>query len=272
MIKRVGLRFNNSIVSPFNSHKVKVYADYLIAWIRQKVKSAKCNGCVVGVSGGIDSALTIALCAKAFPNDTLGIVMPIDNMDHEKQDIDELAQLLGLKFKTVDLAPSFNSLKKATSDINNNMAISNIKPRLRMATLYAYAQQNKYLVVGTDNEDEYFIGYFTKYGDGGVDILPLSNLLKSEVRELAKYLKIPINIINKKPSAGLWEGQSDEDELGFTYTDLDKYLMNDVDNINLQSVEKIKKMNKASSHKRNLPSRPYSIDEYFKINRKKKRG
>ncbi|MBZ4212691.1 NAD(+) synthase [Mycoplasma sp. U97] len=266
MDKRTGLRFDNKFESAFDKEKIVKYTHYLVEWIRQKVTEANCKGCVVGISGGIDSALVVSLCAKAFPNNTLGIIMPIDNMNHDINDIKELEKNLQLSFKTVKLEKTYNELTTELKDINNQLSISNIKPRLRMTTLYAYAQEMKYLVVGTDNEDEYFIGYFTKHGDGGVDILPISRLLKSEVRVMANYLRIPETIINKKPSAGLWENQSDEDELGFSYYELDKYLMNDFNNISSESLSKIKKMNKINDHKRHLPPRPMAIDEFFKNN------
>ncbi|MCE6090560.1 NAD(+) synthase [Mycoplasmopsis agalactiae] len=269
MNKRIGLRVDNSFNSPFDNEKVKIYTEYLVSWIKRRVKRAKAKGCVVGISGGIDSALVASLCAKAFPNNTLGLVMPIDSMNHDLEDISKLERAINLKFKTVLLDKSFVEVKKSlNNEVDNLLSISNIKPRLRMIALYAYAQQNNYLVMGTDNQDEYFIGYFTKHGDGGVDLLPISKLLKSEVRMMAKYLNVPESIINKKPSAGLWEGQSDEDELGFTYHELDSYLLDDKVDIRLNSVAKIERMHKYSMHKRNKAGMPLSIDEVLKRKRK----
>lgn len=269
MRKRIGLRVDSSFSSPFDSEKVKIYTEYLVSWIKRRVKNAKAKGCIVGISGGIDSALVVSLCAKAFPNNTIGIVMPIDSMMHDLDDIKKLESAINLKFKTISLEKSFEEIKKSlNNEVDNLLAISNIKPRLRMIALYAYAQQNNYLVMGTDNQDEYFIGYFTKYGDGGVDLLPISKLLKSEVREIAKYLNVPESIINKKPSAGLWEGQSDEDELGFTYNELDKYLLNDKDGIRENSIVKIERMHKTSAHKRDKAGLPLSIDDVIKKMRK----
>ncbi|WP_338822530.1 NAD(+) synthase [Mycoplasmopsis felifaucium] len=258
------LRKNKFYNSSFDNMKIEKYCGYLVNWIKQKVSDANCNGCVVGISGGIDSALVCALAKIAFPNDTIGIVMPIDSMNHDIQHIDELSSSIGLKFKTINLKNTYETLLNSlNNEVNNLMSLSNIKPRLRMTTLYAYAQQNNYLVLGTDNLDEYYIGYYTKYGDGGVDLLPISHLLKSEVRALAKYLNVPENIINKQPSAGLWEGQSDENELGFTYKELDSYLLGDFENVSEASKTKIERMHKISEHKRNTPDRPLSIDKYF---------
>ncbi|WP_406616943.1 NAD(+) synthase [Mycoplasmopsis adleri] len=265
--ERKGLRYQNDLNSPFDENKVEEYANYLVNWIKEKTLAAKCKGCVVGISGGIDSALVCALSKKAFPNNTLGIVMPIDNMSHDANDINLLSGALDLEFKEVNLKNTFLEIQKACDDeITNLMSLSNIKPRLRMTTLYAYAQQNNYLVLGTDNEDEYFIGYFTKYGDGGVDLLPISQLLKSEVRALAKHLNIPQSIINKTPSAGLWDGQSDEKELGFSYDDLDNYLINNTSEIDKDKLAKIKRMHSISKHKRLSPPKPLSIEKYFKSN------
>ncbi|WP_084260940.1 NAD(+) synthase [Mycoplasmopsis felifaucium] len=259
-----GLREKNNYCSSFSEFKITQYTNYLVEWIKQKVADANCKGCIVGISGGIDSALVCALAKKAFPNDTIGIIMPIDNMNHDLQHIDELSSSIGLKFKTVNLKNTYEALLiSLNNEVNNQMSLSNIKPRLRMTTLYAYAQQNNYLVLGTDNLDEYYIGYYTKYGDGGVDLLPISHLLKSEVRALAEHLNVPKSIINKQPSAGLWEGQSDENELGFTYKELDSYLLDNLKNVSEASKIKIERMHKFSEHKRNTPDRPLSIDKYF---------
>lgn len=247
-----------------NSQNISQYVDYLVNWIKLKVKNAKSKGCILGISGGIDSAVVAALCQKAFPKNTLGIIMPIDSMNHEMDDINELAKALNMKFPLVDLSKAFDLLVKSIPDLDNKLAISNIKPRLRMTTLYAYAQQNSYLVVGTSNKDEYHLGYFTKYGDGGADILPICHLLKSEIRLLAKYLNIPESIINKKPSAGLYQGQSDENDFGFSYEELDNFLKNKKENLKFETIDKINKMHKYTTHKRNIPTKPLSVYEYFK--------
>jgi NAD+ synthase len=142
------------------------------------------------------------------------------------------------------------------SDIKARVPIANVKPRMRMATLYFVANTLNYLVAGTGNRSELSIGYFTKYGDGGVDLLPLGNLLKSEVRETARELEIPEPIIDKAPSAGLWLGQTDEDEMGFTYTDLEKYLTGGPDSVAPALAMRIERMMRATGHKRELAPAP----------------
>lgn len=259
--KRIG------ILNDFSSKEhIEKYINYLVNWIKEKVSLAHAKGTIFGLSGGIDSALISVLCKKAFPDNSLGLIMPIDSMKHKDSDISSLIKAFNLTTKTIDLKLTFNTINKAIK-VKNNLALSNIKPRLRMTTLYAYAQELNYLVVGTDNEDEYFIGYFTKYGDGGVDLLPIVHLLKSEVRILAKYLEIPQSIIDKKPSAGLWEGQNDEDELGFSYQDLDNFIAMDYDKINKNTKEKIERMHVNSEHKRNVPTKPLTIEEFFQENK-----
>ena len=158
-----------------------------------------------------------------------------------------LAEAIDLNCKKVDLNDGFDALIQTFEKTSVEMAVSNIKPRLRMLTLYYYAQNNGYMVLSGSNRSEFMTGYFTKYGDSGADLMPLLNLYKTEIFEMAKVLGVPDVIINKKPSAGLWEGQTDEDEFGFTYEELDNYLMN---NSETTSKKLIDKKIKQSEHKR----------------------
>lgn len=199
------------------------YLDELIEWIKQKTLEAGANGVVVGVSGGIDSALVAYLAKKAFNKNSLAILMPI-NMNR-KFDLDhglELVNKFNMDYKIVNLHDEFESIVKKTN-IKSDLTKGNLQARLRMSTLYSFAQENNYLVLGTDNKAEYYLGYFTKWGDGGCDLLPIVHLYKSEVFEYAKMVGVPNSIINKKPSAGLWANQTDEEELGFSYDDYEKY-------------------------------------------------
>ncbi|TDX52715.1 NAD+ synthase [Orenia marismortui] len=198
----------------------------LIAWIQDKVKDAGGKGVVVGLSGGIDSSVTATLCKKAFPDNTLGLIMPCGSKPQDKEDAQLLADNFEMDYKEIDLEPVFNTMLDLFDHCESNkLSRANIKPRLRMTTLYYYASLNDYLVVGTDNRSELKLGYFTKFGDGGIDLAPLGNLVKSEVREVAKILGVPESIITKAPSAGLWAGQTDEDELGITYEEIDHYIL-----------------------------------------------
>jgi len=228
----------------------------LISWIRDKVLSAGRKGIVVGMSGGLDSSVLAVLCQRAFPQSMLGVLMPC----HSSQEDGEHAQIVASKFsiptKIVVLDTVFDTLLRAVASDRveptaSRLAKANLKVRLRMLALYYFANQLKYMVAGSSNRSELAIGYFTKYGDGGVDILPLGNLVKGQVKELASFLGIPQQIIDKPPSAGLWQGQTDEGELGLSYEELDRYLVTGEASNELR--DKIESMIAASNHKRLPP-------------------
>ncbi len=224
----------------------------IVNWFREKVAEAGARGVVFGLSGGIDSAVVAALCKKAFGEDALGIIMPIHSEKMDEEDARLVAQSIGLNIERVDMSQTFDEYLQASFVSDKLMARSNIKPRLRMMTLYYYAQDRNYLVAGCSNASEFYIGYFTKYGDSGADIIPLAEFLKDEVYNLARELNIPERIIDKAPTAGLFENQSDEREMGFTYRDLNAYIRGE--KIDDAIAEKIKKMHERSEHKRHYAS------------------
>ena len=233
--------------------------DKLISWIRDKVSAAGCKGIVVGMSGGLDSSVLAVLCRRAFPQDVLGVLMPCHSGQEDEEHARTVAGKFSIPTKTVVLNTVFDALLKAVAGDRVEPAVSrpaeaNLKVRLRMLTLYYFANQLKYMVAGSSNRSELSVGYFTKYGDGGVDIMPLGNLVKGQVRELAGFLGVPQPIIDKPPSAGLWPGQTDEGELGLSYEDLDRYLV--TGEVSKELREKIESMIAASSHKRFLPPLP----------------
>lgn len=230
-------------------------ATHLSAWIADQVTASGGRGVVFGLSGGLDSAVVTALCKRAFPQHSLGLILPCHSDPRDAEDARLIAQHFGLATAVVDLSEVYDALcqrlHEVVSDLpdEHGLACANIKPRLRMTTLYAFANHHNYRVVGTGNRSELTVGYFTKYGDGGVDFLPLGSLTKTRVRELAHYLGVPRQIIEKPPSAGLWEGQTDEGEMGMSYAELDAYL----EERDQAARDKVEALRAASEHKRRLP-------------------
>jgi NAD+ synthase len=198
----------------------------LVDWLRDRAREAGAKGVVFGMSGGIDSSVVAVLCQRAFPDGVLGLLIPCHSMAEDIEHARLVADKFAIPTETVSIDAAYGSLISALpadANASRRLAEANLKPRLRMATIYFYANRLNYLVVGSGNRCELGVGYFTKYGDGGVDVLPLGNLVKSQVRDLAGYLGIPREIIDKPPSAGLWAGQTDETEMGLTYDQLDAY-------------------------------------------------
>ncbi len=231
--------------------------DFIVDWLKQKVNESHTKGYVVGLSGGLDSSVVALLCQRAFPDETLGIIMNCHSTPQDAAHGKLLAKQCHVPYKEIFLDKVYDSFLEAvetTEEEEAVLTVANIKPRLRMTTLYYYGSKHGYLVVGTGNRPEMKIGYFTKYGDGGVDIEPIIHLTKSEVRDLARYLGVPDAIINKPPSAGLWENQTDEDEMGFTYDDIDHYLLTGEAAPAVKA--KIEHMAKISDHKKHSPSMP----------------
>lgn len=231
-------------------------ARHLTDWIAAEVKAADGAGAVFGLSGGIDSAVVAALARRAFPHHTLGVIMPCHSDPLDAEDAVIVAHHFDVPACTVDLAPVYDvlleSLVEHCTDLRaSRLATANLKPRLRMTTLYSFANQLNYRVLGTGNRSELAVGYFTKYGDGAADFLPLGDLVKSEVRDLARYLGVPVRIMDKPPSAGLWADQTDEAEMGLTYEELDAYLLTSEASPAVKA--KVDALNAASEHKRALP-------------------
>ncbi|MFW6389937.1 MAG: NAD(+) synthase [Halanaerobiales bacterium] len=232
-------------------------AEYLTEWITEKINNANKSGGIVGISGGIDSAVTAALLKRSTEIKALGLIMPCHSSKKDKEDAILVAETLNLEYDELDLSRHYDNLLKDFKTVipgEDKLAESNIKPRLRMIALYYIAARKNYLVVGTDNWSELYTGYFTKYGDGGIDLAPLGRLVKTEVRELARYLGIPDKIIYREPSAGLWEEQTDENEMGVSYETLDRYILGkDVGELYENRIEELRA---SAEHKLNMPPIP----------------
>jgi NAD+ synthase len=231
-------------------------ADSIAGWIAARVTEAGQTGAVIGLSGGIDSAVVSGLCARAVGKENvLGIIMPCHSSPEDVQDAELTAQTWGIESSTIDLSDHYDQLI-ATLPPGNAMANANIKPRLRMITLYHHANTRARLVIGTGNRSELNIGYFTKYGDGGVDLLPIGSLYKHQVRDLAREIGVPQRIIDRPPSAGLWAGQTDEEEMGLSYEMLDRALealdSGDTSGIDDAVLQRVRSMVEGSEHKRRL--------------------
>jgi NAD+ synthase len=248
--------------------------DAIVEWLRQRLLQSGARGFVVGLSGGIDSAVVARLCQAAAPANVIGVLMPCHGDPQDEADARLVASHFGIPTVRADLAPAFDVLNEdllqaaksapkeqlagsqPADDVRARVPAANVKPRLRMATLYFLANSLDYLVAGTGNRCELAIGYFTKYGDGGVDLLPIGDLLKSEVRDAARVLDVPEAVIDKIPSAGLWSGQSDEAEMGFTYTELERYLTKGPETVAPALAMRIERLMRRSEHKRSLPPTP----------------
>lgn len=247
-----GLRFNDY-------EKVR---EKTVSFIRDYVQKAGVDGVTLGLSGGIDSALVATLAAQAIgPSQVHCILMPVDaKKDQHFNDAKEIAESLGVKYEIFELKnviKAFNPLKL------EKVALGNLTARVRMVVWYAKANQNNLLVLGTGNKSELMVGYFTKYGDGGVDILPIADLYKVNVRELARHVNVPEQIITKVPTAGLWAGQTDEGEIGVTYDEIDTILFLHIERgyspdkikaygVDSSKVDRVLGMMARSHHKRNL--------------------
>ena len=248
-------------------------ADELALWMRRHLASSGARGFVVGLSGGVDSAVAARLAQLAAPGATIGALLPCYSDPQDEQDAALVADHFSLPTVRVDLSASYDALVgpaqealRATPESmrpgrpvrgsQGRVPLANIKPRLRMLTLYFLANSLNYLNVGTGNRSEIAVGYFTKFGDGGVDLLPLGHLLKSEVTSLARLLDVPSSIIERAPSAGLWLGQTDEEEMGFSYAELERYLSDGPEEIPPAVAMRIERLIRGSDHKRDMPPIP----------------
>ena len=233
----------------------KLETEKRVAFIREQLEQSGATGIVFGNSGGKDCALVGILCKKAC-EDTVGLIMPCSskcNYDDDMTDALMISKLYRIEKRMVDLTKTSDMLKKSLKDATGlkQNAVNNIAPRLRMSALYAVAGSENRLVAGTGNKSERFMGYFTKWGDGAFDFNPISDLTVTEIYQFLTYLDIPKRILDKAPSAGLYEGQTDEGEMGVTYKAIDEYISSG--SCDPGDMEVIANYHRLSEHKRNAP-------------------
>lgn len=223
-----------------------------VMFIKSVLNQSEAKGIVYGNSGGKDSALVGILCKAACDN-TVGIILPCTskrNYEEDTADAKSVAEKYCIETRIVDLTPVKNAELNALEGVTalNASALANIAPRLRMLTLYAVAAAENRLVAGTGNKSEAYVGYFTKWGDGAHDFNPIADLTVTEIYEFLRYLNAPESILTKAPSAALFEGQTDEQEMGVTYAELDALLRGE--KIDAEKQEIILRLHKRSEHKR----------------------
>ena len=201
-------------------------AEELRSFIRDYVRRSGCDGVVVGLSGGIDSAVITKLAVDAIGADRVcSIYLPMDSSPSgDRECTERLSGLWGTEYECIDIQPAIDAFREMLHSDLSPMDVGNISARCRMTVLYSRAKSMNRIVLGTSNQSELMMGYFTKFGDGACDLVPLANMYKTNVRQLARLLGIPADIISKPPSAGFWEGQTDEDEMGISYDLLDQVL------------------------------------------------
>jgi NAD+ synthase len=238
-------------------------------FIEDSVEQSGMDGVVIGMSGGLDSSIVAKLAADALgPDKVLGIFLPESRSSQEDAEHSEFyARSLGIGFETVPIDDMVKAALEASGSSTDKTIVANVKARCRMVLLYQKANSMNRLVLGTGNKSELMVGYFTKYGDGGSDLLPIGDIYKTQIVEMAEFLGLPKEIIIKPPSAGLWEGQTDEVELGISYQELDSILLGielsmDDDQISertkhpVSEVARIRSMVKRTAHKRKTPTIP----------------
>jgi NAD+ synthase len=255
--------------------ELAAHREHITAFIQSVVDDAGAERAVIGLSGGIDSTLTAHLAVEALGADAVhGLVMPSEvNTEGNMSDAERVAELLGVEYDVVDIEPIVDAFVDAYPEgAEHQMALGNVRVRTRGVLNYFVANAESGIVLGTGNRSEAMTGYFTKYGDQAVDCNPIGNLYKRQVRQLASYIGVPDDLVEKPPSAEMWEGQTDEDELGLGYDTLDAILALHVDGpfskaatirtlgVPEAAVDRVVELVEQSEHKRHMPPAPSELD------------
>ena len=256
---------NQAVLEEITKKDYTSIQEKIKSFLVNEISQRQASGVIFGLSGGIDSAVIALLCAKAIKKNSLALLMP-DSKITPKADTEDALKIvdkLGLEYKLIDINPIHSEYSKYIEP--NPLALGNLRARIRANILYYYANAKNYLVLGSSDKSEFLIGYFTKYGDGAADLMPIVSLYKTQIKEFAKFLGVPSSIISKKSSPSLWEGHLAESELGSSYEEIDAVLHCTVDNnLSLQDtasftgikpsiVDKIHKLYKKNEHKRITP-------------------
>ena len=264
---------NKNIISEItNQYDYESLTKTIREFITNEIEKNQSSGVILGLSGGIDSAVLAYLCKENLKGKTLALIMPDTTItpSSETEDALKMISLTGIEYKLIDIKPIVNEYAMYIEP--NEKARGNLRARIRTNIIYYYANTKNYLVLGSSDKSEHLIGYFTKFGDGASDIMPIVSLYKLQVREIAKYLKVPEKVITKKSSPHLWKEHEAEEELGITYEEVDSILYCLIDKkmtvdeieketqIEREKIEKILNLNHNSQHKRQGPQQPDTRD------------
>ena len=259
---------NQDIIDEIKNQDYSKITEKIEEFLIDEIKKTNANGLILGLSGGVDSAVLTYICKRNLKEKTLAIIMPDTEITpkSETEDALKMISLTGIEYKLIDINPIVKEYSMYLEP--NEKARGNLRARVRTNILYYYANLKNYLVLGSSDKSEYKIGYFTKHGDGASDITPIISLYKLQVREIAKYLKVPENVISKKSSPHLWKDHEAESELGISYEEIDSILyclfekklsvdeIQRITEIERPVIEKILKLNENSEHKRLLAQKP----------------
>jgi NAD+ synthase len=260
---------NEQILNELKNQDYSKILQNIESFLGQQIQNAE--GFVFGLSGGVDSAVIAYICAKSFKDRSLALIMPDSRVSPKEETADALniVDSLGLQYKLIDIGLIHSQFANVLEP--QERSLGNLRARIRASLLYYYANLKNYLVVGSSDKSEHLIGYFTKFGDGSSDILPIATLYKTQVKELGRLLKIKDSIIAKKSSPNLWKGHTAEDEIGIMYEEIDSILCCMVDKkmtkeqtqlttqIERNKIDKIYDMYKKSQHKRLMPPTPQKV-------------